>query len=41
MDDPLLVCGFERFGDLSCDQQRFVDRGAAAYVDRRGIATGL
>ena len=26
MDDPLFVCGFEGFGDLPGDRQRFVDR---------------
>ena len=25
MDDPLLVRGFEGFGDLPCDRQRLID----------------
>ena len=29
MDDPLLVRGFERLGDLLRDRQRFVDRDRA------------
>ena len=36
VDDPLLVRGFERIGDLLRDRQRLVERhGAAARSDRR------
>ena len=30
MDDPLLVRGFERLGNLPCDRQRLVERHGAA-----------
>ncbi len=29
MDDALLVCGFEGFGDLFRDRQRFIERDRA------------
>ena len=34
MDDPLLVRGFEGFGDLLRDRQRFVERDGAARIRR-------
>ena len=37
MDDPLLVRGFERLGDLLRDRQRFVERDRAARDALRQI----
>ena len=39
MDDAVLVRGFERFGDLSRDRQRLVDRDGAARDPLREILT--
>ena len=40
MDDPLLVCGFERLGNLSCQRECFVDRQPARlelFRERRAL----
>ncbi len=37
MDDPLLVRGFERLGDLLRDGQRFIERDRAARDALRQI----
>jgi hypothetical protein len=32
MDDAVLVCRFERIGDLPCDRKRFLDRDGPTTV---------